>query len=64
MNELARLHEAQNRAAQEYTSQTLYLQRKMYMRDDSLRQRLADEAAAEWLRLDEEINALNRKQER
>lgn len=57
--ELARLHEAQNRAAQEYTSQMLYMREGLYMRDDGVRKRRADVAADEWLKLDAEINALN-----
>lgn len=57
--ESARLHEEQARAAQLFTSQTLYMKHEMYMRDDAVRQRKADEAEAEWLRLDAEISALN-----
>jgi len=57
--ELARLNEAQDRAAQTYTSQMLYMREGLYMRDDGVRQRAADEAAQEWLRLDAKINALN-----
>lgn len=57
--ELRRLHEAQDRAAQMYTSQMLYMREGLYMRDDQVRKQRAEEAAREWLRLDAEINALN-----
>ncbi|WP_396909556.1 hypothetical protein [Mycolicibacterium sp.] len=58
-DEVARLFEAQKNAAQTYTSQMVYMKRRMFTVDDKLRQRIADEAEREWLRLDAKIRALN-----
>lgn len=57
--ELNRLTEAQNKAAQMYTSQMLYMREQLYMRNDKLRTERAEQAAREWLQLDAEISALN-----
>lgn len=64
LDEFRRLNEAQDKAASTFAAHTLYLREEQAGRlipgtRPEVRRRLADEAATEWLRLAEEIRALN-----
>lgn len=68
-NEFMRLCEAQEKAAGDFAAQTLYLReeragRRVTSTPPETRQRLADAAAAEWLRIAGEIEELNRAEYR
>lgn len=63
-DELHRLTEAQKEAAQTFAAHTLYLREELAGRRIAgarrvTRERLAEEAAEEWLRLSGEIDLLN-----
>lgn len=65
MVEFTRLHEAQERAASTFAAHTLYLREEQAGRmipgaRPEVRRKLADAAAAEWLRLAAEIRDLQR----
>lgn len=65
MTEWRRLLEAQDKAAGTFTAHTLYLREEQAGRmipgtRPEVSKRLADEAADEWVRLANEIQALNR----
>jgi hypothetical protein len=60
--DLNRLTEAKSRAAEQYTAQMMYLRLGgQYDHDTrrSTRERVAEEAAQEWIRLNAELEALN-----